>query len=68
MSAGLSEIRGRFDDVFAQARVLNDRTLKIEVERDMERNAGIKVGVIYGAIAGAATSAIVSAAIRLVSS
>jgi len=66
MSAGFTDLRARFHDVFEQARTLSDRTLVIEVERKMERRAWVKVGVIYGAIAGAVTSGVVSAAIRVI--
>ena len=66
MTMGFADMRAQFDDVFRQARVLNDRTLIIETERGMERNAGIRVGVIWGAVAGAATSAIMAAVMRVV--
>lgn len=65
MTAGFAEIRESFKDVFAQARLLNDRTLKIEVERDMERRAGIRVGVIYGSLAGAIASGLIAGLFRL---
>jgi len=64
MTVGFAEMRGKFDDVFKQARTISERTLVIETERSMERRAGIKVGVIWGAMAGAATSALMTAVIR----
>ena len=65
MTVGFAEMREQFQDVFKQARALNDRTLIIETERSMERRQGIKVGVIWGAMAGAATSGLVSGFFKL---